>query len=202
MKQTRLFNEGLPVNLLPYDGTVFYFKGLFALQKANTYFNTLLHTIEWRQDEIVMFGKKITTKRKVAWYGELPFLYSYSKTTKQALLFTEALQEIKKITEHITGETYNACLLNLYHSGEEGMGWHSDNESTIVENSAIASVSFGAERKFAFRHKQTWEKVSLLLETGSVLLMKGATQNNWHHALLTSKRISQPRINLTFRKMI
>ncbi|MES2649182.1 MAG: alpha-ketoglutarate-dependent dioxygenase AlkB [Bacteroidota bacterium] len=190
------------LNLLPCDGEVLYFKHGFTSAEAAIHFESLLNSIEWKQDEIWMFGRTIVTKRKVAWYGSSPFSYTYSKTTKKALLFTRELLEIKQVTELVTGESYNACLLNLYNAGEEGMGWHSDNENTIVADSAIASVSFGASRKFSFRHKQTKETISLQLEGGSILLMRGQTQSNWQHASLTSKRVRQPRINLTFRKMI
>jgi alkylated DNA repair dioxygenase AlkB len=101
-----------------------------------------------------------------------------------------------------TGGTYNSCLLNLYHNGDEGMAWHSDDEKTLGENSAIASFSFGAERKFSFKHKQTKETVSMMLEHGSLLVMKGTTQTHWLHCLPKSKRITTPRVNLTFRTMV
>ena len=159
----------------------------------------LLTHIEWKNDEAVIYGKRIITKRKVAWYGEKAFPYTYSKTTKLALPFTKELLEIKTAVELETGETFNSCLLNLYHSGEEGMGWHSDAEKELKKNGAIASLSFGAERKFSFKHKQTAETVSVMLEHGSLLVMKDDTQTNWLHRLPPAKRIIQPRINLTFR---
>ena len=114
-----------------------------------------------------MFGKRIVTKRKVAWYGEKAFEYSYSNTTKLALPWTKTLLELKLLAQETTNETYNSCLLNLYHDGSEGMAWHSDGEKDLKKNGAIASLSFGAERKFAFKHKDTKEKVSLILEHGS-----------------------------------
>jgi len=96
-------------------------------------------------------------------------------------------------------KTFNSCLLNLYHSGEEGMAWHSDAEKDLKKNGAIGSLSLGAERKFAFRHKQTKEKVELYLEHGSLLVMKGTTQTNWLHRLPPAKKVTALRINLTFR---
>jgi len=117
------------------------------------------------------------------------------------LAFTKELLSLKIKVEEITNEKYNACLLNLYHDGEEGMGWHSDNESTIVSESSIASVSFGAERKFSLKHKESKETISLILENGSLLEMKGLTQRFWQHSLPKSKKVSKPRVNLTFRKM-
>jgi alkylated DNA repair dioxygenase AlkB len=149
-----------------------------------------------------MFGKKIVTKRKVAWYGEEPFDYTYSHIKKTALYWNDTLKRIKNTIEDISGETYNSCLLNLYHNGEEGMGWHTDNEKELKKEGAIASVSFGAVRKFTFKHKNTLEKVELTLDNGSLLVMKGMTQTHWLHRLPPSKKIIQPRINLTFRTII
>ncbi len=165
-------------------------------------FNNFGITIPWENDVIHMFGKCIITKRKVTWYGDNPFEYSYSNITKKALPWTQELLELKKLTETLTGEIYNSCLLNLYHSGEEGMGWHSDDEKELKRNGAIASLSFGAERKFVFKHKTTKEKVELVLDHGSLLVMKGATQSFWLHRLPPTKKVGTPRINLTFRKIV
>jgi alkylated DNA repair dioxygenase AlkB len=107
--------------------------------------------------------------------------------------------QLKEIIENKSGETFNSCLLNLYHSGEEGMAWHSDGEKDLQKNGAIASLSLGAERKFAFKHKTTKRTVSILLEKGSLLIMKGDTQTNWLHRLPPTKKVKTPRINLTFR---
>lgn len=189
-------------NLLPKDGTVNYYGKLLSEQEANNYLEDLLSNIEWRNDEAVIFGKKIITKRKVAWYGEKPFEYTYSNTTKRALRWTEGLLKLKELVENETGETFNSCLLNLYHHGEEGMAWHSDGEKDLKKDGAIASLSFGAERKFAFKHKETKEKVELILEHGSLLIMKDTTQTYWLHRLPTTKRINKPRVNLTFRTIV
>ena len=190
------------INLLPKEGTVNYYGMVFNQLEATNFYNRLLSDIEWKNDEAIIFGKKIITKRKVAWYGEKEFNYTYSKTTKQALPWTADLLKLKSIIEDKTGEQFNSCLLNLYHSGDEGMAWHSDGEKDLKKNGAIGSVSFGAERKFAFKHKETKEKVELVLEHGSLLVMKGTTQTHWLHRLPPTKRISNPRINLTFRMII
>ncbi|MEY4861289.1 MAG: hypothetical protein RL059_988, partial [Bacteroidota bacterium] len=156
---------------------------------------------EWKNDQAFIYGKLIITKRKVAWYGDTDFEYTYSKTTKRALPWTTELLELKKIAEKLTGEKFNSCLLNLYHNGDEGMTWHSDAEKVLKKNGAIASLSLGAERKFSFKHKETKETLSLNLENGSLLLMKGSTQTYWLHRLPPTKLISTPRINLTFRSI-
>lgn len=189
-------------NRLPYDGTVNYYGRLFSKKEADDYFEKLLTTIEWRNDEAIIFGKKIITKRKVAWYGDKPFEYTYSNTTKYALPWTKELLELKTWIEKETGECFNSCLLNLYHNGDEGMAWHSDGETDLKKDGAIGSLSFGAERKFAFKHKQTKQKVELLLEHGSLLVMKDTTQTHWLHRLPPTKKITTARINLTFRTIV
>jgi alkylated DNA repair dioxygenase AlkB len=199
-----LFNNIIDekTNLLPKDGTVNYYGKLFDQKEADHYFQMLLANIDWRNDEAIIFGKKVITKRKVAWYGDKRFEYTYSKITKLALPWTNELLQIKSFTEERTGETFNSCLLNLYHNGEEGMAWHSDGETDLKKNGAIASLSFGAERKFAFKHKQSKEKVELILEHGSLLIMKGTTQDHWLHRLPPTKQISKARVNLTFRTIV
>ena len=187
------------INLLPQNGEVHYYGKLFSRNDADDYFNYLLQEIEWKNDEAIIFGKKIITKRKVAWYGDRDFEYTYSKVTKRALPWTKELLALKSIAEVQSGETYNSCLLNLYHTGEEGMAWHSDGEKDLKKNGAISSLSFGAERKFAFKHKTTKETVSIFLEHGSLLVMKGSTQTHWLHRLPPTKLIKTPRVNLTFR---
>lgn len=189
-------------NLLPQDGTVNYYGKIMSAGEADCFYSCLLQTIDWKNDEAVMMGKHIITKRKVAWYGEQQFGYTYSKVTKHALPFTEELLALKNLAEKLTSEKYNSCLLNLYHTGEEGMAWHSDGEKALKQNGAIASMSFGAERKFSFKHKQTKATVSTQLEHGSLLVMKGTTQTHWLHRLPPTKLVHKPRINLTFRTIV
>ena len=186
-------------NLLPQDGTVNYFGKIMDEAIANDYFEQLLTHIEWQNDQAIIFGKKIITKRKVAWYGDRAFEYTYSNSSKYALPWTEELLELKQQIELITGETFNSCLLNLYHTGEEGMAWHSDGETDLKKNGAIASLSLGAVRKFAFKHKNSQEKIEVFLENGSLLVMKETTQTYWLHRLAPTKKVHTARINLTFR---
>ena len=186
-------------NLLPQDGTVNYYGKILNQKEANDFYKTLLETIEWKNDEAVIFGKKIITKRKVAWYGDENFEYTYSNSTKNAIPWTEELLALKKMTEEKTGEIFNSCLPNLYHDGSEGMAYHSDAEKDLKKNGAIASLSFGAERKFLFKHKFNQEKIEIFLEHGSLLMMKDQTQSFWLHRLPPTKKVFVPRINLTFR---
>ncbi len=197
-----LFSDNQITNLLPYDGTVLYYGTVMSQAEANYYFNELYNTIEWKNDEAVIFGKHILTNRKVAWYGDKDFDYTYSNTTKKALPWTKELLALKQLTEEKTEATYNSCLLNLYHDGNEGMAWHSDSEKMLQKNGAIASFTFGAERKFAFKHKVTKDSTSLILEHGSLLVMKDETQTHWLHRLPPTTTIKRPRINLTFRTIM
>ncbi|NVK09763.1 MAG: alpha-ketoglutarate-dependent dioxygenase AlkB [Tenacibaculum sp.] len=194
--------DDVPKNLLPKDGTVNYYGIVLPKVEADHYYEVLLNSIEWRNDEAIIFGKRMITKRKVAWYAEQPFEYSYSNITKTALPFTKELLTLKELVEKETGETYNSCLLNLYHDGSEGMAWHSDGEKDLKKNGAIASLSFGAERRFGFKHKQTKETVYKVLEHGSLLVMKDETQTHWLHRLPPTKKVHRPRVNLTFRTIV
>lgn len=189
-------------NLLPSDGEVNYYGKVLEPLQADAFFSIFFKRIAWQNDQALIYGKRILTKRKVAWYADRAFSYTYSQTTKVALSWTPELIQIKQHIETVSGEVFNACLLNLYHSGEEGMAWHSDAERELKPHAAIASVSLGAERKFSFKHKSTKETRSIFLQHGSLLIMKGATQKNWLHRLPPTKKIVEPRINLTFRYML
>lgn len=194
-----LFSTEIIKNILPFDGVSNYHGVVLDKNQCDFYYQELLTKINFKNDEVIIFGKKILTKRKVAWYGDLEYSYTYSKVTKTANTWTKELLELKKIVEYKSKETYNSCLLNLYHSGDEGMGYHSDNEKMLKKNGAIASLSLGAERKFSFKHKETKQKIDIILERGSLLVMKDTTQTNWMHRLPPTKKVNSPRINLTFR---
>ena len=194
-----LFSSATIKNLLPFDGVTNYHGIILDQEQCAFFYQKLMDTIQFKNDEAIIFGKKIITKRKVAWYGSSEFSYTYSKITKTAVLFTKELLALKAIVEKESGETYNSCLLNLYHSGEEGMGYHSDGEKMLKKNGAIASISLGVARKFSFKHKENKQRIDIVLENGSLLVMKKETQANWVHRLPPTKKVNSPRINLTFR---
>ena len=207
MKNQNQLNLGIdrkapPNNVLPYDGESRYYGALFDAREADSHLNYLLTEITWKHDEAVMFGRHIVTARKVAWFGDRNFDYTYSGCTRTALEWTPRLRAMRDLVEERTGASYNSCLLNLYADGDQGMGWHHDDEKGLGTNSNIASVSFGAVRRFDFRHKQSREKISVMLEHGSLLVMRGATQACWQHQLPKTKKVTAPRINLTFRLMV
>lgn len=191
-----------PINVVNHDGLVQYHGEIFNQINADYYFQHLMSEIDWQHDQAVICGKLMITKRKVAWYGDREFTYTYSKVTKTAKRWNELLLDIKTTVEQATGESFNSCLLNLYHDGSEGMAWHSDAEKDLKKDGAVASVSFGAQRKFSFKHKTSKELISLELKHGSLLVMKGTTQTHWLHRLPPTTRVDQPRINLTFRTIV
>jgi alkylated DNA repair dioxygenase AlkB len=197
-----LFREDSKANLLPYDGLAEYHGPVCSPTEAQVHYEALRNGIAWRHDEVVMFGKRVVTAREVAWYAESGLSYTYSGATKRGLPWTTELRILKDLVETVTGATFNCCLLNLYHDGEQGMGWHSDDEKSLVKNGTIASLSFGAERKFSFKHKVSAETIAVTLASGSLLVMRNETQTHWLHCLPKTKKIREPRINLTFRTML
>ncbi len=175
----------IPRNLISHGGEAIYHAKIFEESFADHVYEKLLHEVDWRPDEWVIYNKEYLTRRKVYWYSK-------RRAWPQELLI------MKEKVEALTGARYTNVLLNLYESGEVGLGWHADKESRS-ENASIASVSLGAERRFDLRHNDTGEKVSIILEHGSLLEMKGDLQHFWKHHVPKAKKILHPRINLTFR---
>jgi alkylated DNA repair dioxygenase AlkB len=190
------------MNLLPYDGTVNLFDSFLSPSECRQYFEILKTETPWKRDELILYGKHYTTKRKVAWYGDAEAEYTYSGKKKVPLEWTSSLLLLKERCEEVCETTFNACLLNFYHNGEEGMSWHSDDEKELGDEPVIASLSLGAERRFLFRHKQKKTTIETILQNGSLLIMKGLTQSHWKHSLPQARKIESPRLNLTFRNII
>ncbi len=189
------------INLLPRDGAAYYNGKILDADTAAMYLDKCISELSWEHDRAFMYGKEIITKRKMAWYANEPVSYTYSGYTKMALVWPDFLREIKQLVESNCGDDFNSCLCNFYNSGDEGMSWHSDAEKDLVENGSIGSLVLGDERKFSFKHKASGESVSLQLEHGSLLIMKGTTQKNWLHSLPKTKKSAEPRVSLTFRQM-
>lgn len=204
MNQSSLFGINLSqykLNLLPVDGLAQYLPAFMNAEESVSLFDQLQKSLRWEADQVMMFGKLVTTRRKVAWAGDPECTYTYSGVKKSPQAWTPELLSIKTQLEELTQSEFNSCLLNFYHDGSDGMGWHSDDEKELDANSPIASLSLGAQRKFAFRHKVDKTTIPLYLESGSVLIMHSPTQQFWQHTLLKTKTVSNPRINLTFRKI-
>ncbi|RMA58474.1 alpha-ketoglutarate-dependent dioxygenase AlkB family protein [Ulvibacter antarcticus] len=184
------------------DADVVYCPSFFTSEEATTYFETLTHQTNWQQDDITLFGKTYPQPRLTSLYATNSKPYSYSGITMFPKPYTDILKEIQRKIQTVSEENFTTVLLNLYRDGNDSNGWHSDDEKELGRNPVIASVSLGADRIFHFRNKKDKSvKHKLILENGSLLLMKGATQHTWQHQLPKSKKVIKPRINLTFRSI-
>lgn len=203
MSELKLFlseEERHAIRLSLKDASVIYYPTFIASKYASEVFQKLLKEITWQHDTIKMFGKVYKQPRLTALYGEEEKSYSYSGITMSATAFTPLLYNLKTLIQKETNIKFNTVLLNLYRDGNDSNGWHSDDEKELGENPAIASLSLGAKRNFHLKHKKNKElKFKIPLEHGSLLLMKGTTQHHWLHQLPKSKKVTEPRINLTFR---
>ncbi len=181
------------------DGSLMDFGPVFSGEEAEAIFGRLMAEVPWRRDTAFLYGRRITTKRKVAWFGDGEFAYSYSNTTRTALPWTPLLRELRDRVVATSGGSYNSVLLNLYHDGSEGMNWHSDDEKELGLEPRIASLSFGATRRFDMRHKESQETVRMDLSSGGLIVMSGKSQSHWKHQVPKQLRVKSPRVNLTFR---
>jgi alkylated DNA repair dioxygenase AlkB len=208
MEQTDLF--GNPVNSKASsknsaghfeikNGHYYYNPAFFPKTLSDSYLKILRETIQWKQESMNMYGKRINFPRLTAWYGENDKPYSFSGITLSPHPWTKELIEIKSKIETIAEATFNSVLLNLYRSGNDSISWHTDAEKELGKNPVIASVNFGATRTFQLRHLETKEKLEIELVHGSLLIMKGELQHFWQHQVpKTAKKVAE-RINLTFR---
>ena len=192
-------NKALEKLAMP-DAEVYYAPQFFSATESDLYLEKLKQEVNWQQEGIRLFGKQLPLPRLTAWYGDKGYTYSGLYNAPQPWL--PVLLELKERVEQASGHEYNSVLLNLYRSGQDSMGWHSDDEKELA--SGIASLSFGGERRFGFRHRYQKEQspVRLTLQHGSLLLMQGTTQQYWQHQVPKIARAVEPRINLTFRQVL
>ncbi|PKB17509.1 alpha-ketoglutarate-dependent dioxygenase AlkB [Flavobacterium sp. 5] len=182
------------------DAEIIYFPSFLSEEEVNSLFYELQKNIPWQQDEITVYGKKHLQPRLTALYGNEGMPYSYSNIVMQPHHWTLPLQEIKLRIERVSETNFTTVLLNYYRDGNDGNGWHADNEKELGVNPVIASLSLGAERNFQLKHnKDPTQKKNIILENGSLLLMKGTTQHFWKHQVPKTAKSISPRINLTFR---
>jgi len=190
-------------NLIPKDGEVYLYNSFFNAEESSYFMNKLLEEIEWKQEPIRIMGKEIMQPRLTAWYGDPNKPYSYSGIKMLAHPWTDPLEQIKKRIEFKFGLEFSSVLLNLYRNERDGMGWHRDNEKELGPDPTIISLSFGQSRVFQLRrYKEKSKPILLELHTGSLLIMKGATNHYWEHRIPKTSQHLQPRINLTFRNII
>ncbi len=185
-----------------YEGEARLWTAAFEAGEAARLFDELRGQIDWRQEEILMFGRRVPVPRRVAWHGDPGASYTYSGTEHHPLPWTPALERVRGRVTGLTGVHFNAVLLNLYRDGRDGMGWHADDEPELGCDPVIASVSLGATRRFCLRHRRRKDlRLDVPLAHGSLLLMSGATQHHWVHALPKTTVPVGERINLTFRRV-
>jgi alkylated DNA repair dioxygenase AlkB len=184
--------------------SVEYIENFFDFDQSQLYMKHLTNDIKWKREKIRMWGREIITKKRIAWYADEGKSYTYSGSTFHPDQWNELLLEIKKHVEQYIKFQFNSVLLNEYPNGKVGMGWHSDDERELGIDPIIASLSFGANRDFIFKHKtdKSFENIKIHLKSGSLLLMLGSTQHHWKHSLPKRLKVREPRINLTFRKIL
>jgi alkylated DNA repair dioxygenase AlkB len=188
--------------LLDHDGQVIYYPNL--IENSKQVYEELFQSIEWEEKEITLYGKTHKVPRLSAWYGDQGSDYTYSGVKMKVNTWSELLLQLKQTVETHANCQFNGVLCNLYRNGSDYAAWHSDDEPELGKNPVIASLSFGETRSFHLRHKTNKgiETYKFNLEDGSLILMKGALQHHWKHQLAKTAKKVEPRINLTFRKII
>lgn len=194
------YQEDLCQLIIKKDGDVVYYPEYFE----NNILENLKNSINWEQDVIKMYGKEHPIPRLNAWYADKDVQYQYSGIKLKHNLWNPLLKKIKKEIEKVTGKEFNSVLINFYRDGNDYVSWHSDDEKELGPDPIIASVSFGATRKFNIKHKYEKEDptTSIFLDGGSLLVMKNGVQNNYVHQISKTKKFVGERISLTFRKII
>ena len=184
--------------ILPYDHSAILFPNFFSSQEADEAFSRLLSTTPWEEQTLTMFGRQVLEPRLSVWVSD-GISYTYSRTTRHPAPWTPILRDIRQKCESETSTQFNGVLANYYRNGRDHMGWHADDEPINGPEPIIASLSFGASRRFDLRHNETKETVSVELHHGSLLLMSGKCQHRWKHRIAKTAKVSEARINLTFR---
>ena len=182
------------------DASLDYIDSFFYRNEADLLFAQLLDEINWRSEKIVMYGKEMEMPRLSSWVGDHGARYTYSRRTFVPSPWTPTLTIIRSRLEKHLGTEFNSCLCNLYRTGQDSMGWHSDDEPELGIDPTIASISLGEPRRFKLRHRRYRSlKHDIVLGPGSLLVMSGDTQANWQHSLPKSAQVLGSRVNLTFR---
>lgn len=192
-----------PTEKIDFDlpnAAIVYYPNFIDLDQSNLFFNRLLQEVPWQQDEIIVYGKNHQQPRLTALYGNEGKPYAYSNIIMHPHPWNSLLTYIKEMVEEVCEETFTTVLLNLYRDGKDSNGWHSDNEKELGRNPIIASLSLGAKRIFHLKHNTNNDlRQRILLENGSLLIMKGETQHFWKHQIPKTEKEIGSRINLTFR---
>lgn len=181
------------------NGEYLFYPHFFSKAESDFYLQKLKENIDWKQESMNMYGKQVNFPRLTAWYGDNDKPYSFSGITLKPKPWNTELNEIKQKIEPLSHVYFNSVLLNQYRSGNDSISWHTDAEKELGLNPVIASVNFGATRKFQLRHIHTKDKLEIELTHGSLLIMQGELQHYWQHQVPKTSKIVGERINLTFR---
>ncbi len=192
-------HQAKPTFVTIENGEYIYLPKFFSKSESDFFLKNLRESILWKQESMNMYGKKINFPRLTAWYGDNDKPYSFSGITLQPHPWNNDINEIKHRIEPVAKVIFNSVLLNLYRSGNDSISWHTDAEPELGKNPVIASVNFGATRKFQLRHIKSGEKIEIELEHGSLLIMQGELQHFWQHQVPKTNKIVGERINMTFR---
>ena len=184
------------------NGSYLYIPDFYGKSEADKLFSKLITDIQWKQESMRLYGKEIKFPRLTAWYGDCDKPYSFSGITLQPNKWTQELTAIKDKVEHFAEERFNSVLLNRYRNGNDSISWHTDAEKELGRNPVIASVNFGAARKFQLKHMHNGEREDIFLQHGSLLVMLGELQHYWKHQIPKTKKLVGERVNLTFRKIL
>lgn len=197
MADASLFHESGVI--VDHDGRAELTHDFIDTASADGFMSELMDQTAWEQAELIVFGRKVTEPRMSVWYAEADMDYVYSGTARTAHRFTPVLTVLRDLVQLRTGASFNSALVNLYRNGDDRLGWHADNEECNGPEPTIASLSFGAERRFDLRHRGTGETRRVVLPHGSLLVMSGLLQQCWVHQVPVMRRVSSARINVTFR---
>lgn len=198
MVQKALFTGNYEQLAMP-DADVWLVHDWIKPEIADKLLSHFTQALAWEQPSISMFGKSMKVPRLQAWYGDAGTAYTYSGLKMQPLPWEQKLKQLKVYCEQTCETRFNSVLANLYRDGQDSMGMHADDEVELGQEPVIASVSLGQTRQFDFKHRVTKERVRVPLHHGSLLIMRGKTQEKWHHGINKTKRVQQPRMNFTFR---
>ncbi|WP_031434688.1 alpha-ketoglutarate-dependent dioxygenase AlkB family protein [Methylomarinum vadi] len=188
-------------NLAPIDGELYLIREFYPPERADSFFQTLLDELDWRQEQILIYGRQVGVPRLMCWYGDPGMHYHYSGTDHSPTPWTGTLLRIKADVEKACAVEFNSVMANLYRNERDSMGCHADDEKELGINPLIASLSFGERRLMRFRHKKQRQKLELELGHGDLLLMAGELQHHWRHELPKTRQPKKARINLTFRRI-
>ena len=198
MNQLDLFDNQQEYHKID-DGAFLHVQEFITKQESDIYFTVLKDKIAWQQEKMKMYGKELPFPRLTAWYGDAGRTYSFSGLTLKPKPWTDSLRELKNRVEVKTDATFNSVLLNRYRDGNDSISWHQDDEKDLGKDPVIASLNFGATRRFQLRHLQSKEKINIDLKHGSLFVMLGKLNHHWQYQIPKTKKAVGERINLTFR---